>query len=102
MPRIEQIQQMLAAEPDDLFLSFALAMEYVKQGMQEEAVAQFARVSDLDPNHTAAHSQRADVLFALGRKDQARAALADGVAAAERAGDKHAADKMRQAISLME
>ena len=33
MPRIEQIQEMLATEPDDVFLNYSLAMELLKEKM---------------------------------------------------------------------
>jgi len=99
--RLDQIQQMLLSEPDDVFLNFALAMEQVKAGHLAEAADQFARVIQLDPHHTAAYSQRAGTLIALGRKDEAKAVLNEGIAAAGRTGDKHAADQMRQAISLL-
>ncbi len=48
MPSIEQLGKLLAAEPDDVFLNFALAMEYVGAGRLDDAVRQFARVLELD------------------------------------------------------
>ena len=48
MSRLDKIQRMLEADPQDAFLNFSLAMEYVKEGRSEEALAQFSRVVELD------------------------------------------------------
>jgi len=92
---------MLEGSPDDVFLNFALAMEHAKAGEHEAALARFIRVGELDPNHTASYFQRAQILIGLGRKPEAKAVLADGIAAAQRAGDKHAASEMSQTLSLI-
>ena len=59
------------------------------------------RVIQLDPNHVAAYMQRAGVLVNLKRTEDARQALEQGIAAAKRAGDSHAAEKMTQALTLL-
>jgi Flp pilus assembly protein TadD len=102
MSRIEQIEKMLASNPDDVFLNFALAMEQVKSGQSEQALAGFQRVTELDPNYVPAYTQLSNTLIALARKDEARAVLARGVEAATRTGDSHAAGKMRDALKLLE
>lgn len=102
MSRIEQIEKMLAANPDDVFLNFALAMERVKSGQPEQAVPVFQRVTELDPKYISAYTQLSNTLIALGRKDEAKAVLSRGVEAATLAGDKHAAGKMRDALKLLE
>ena len=101
MSRLSKIQQMLQADPDDVFLNFSLAMEYVKENRLDEAAAQFDRVLQLDPNHVAAYMQRAGALLSLKRTEDARQAFEQGIAAAKRAGDNHAADKMTQALTLL-
>ena len=102
MPRIEQITKMLASSPDDVFLNFAMAMEQVKIGQPEQAVAGFRRVIELDRDYVPAYTQLSNTLIALGRKDEAMAILAKGVEAAARTGDKHAAGKMGDALKLLE
>jgi Flp pilus assembly protein TadD len=99
--RLAKIQQMLQADPNDVFLNFSLAMEYAKDNRLDEAVAQFERVNHLDPNHVAAYTQRASALVSLKRTEDARRALEQGIAAAQRTGDTHAADKMTQTLALL-
>src|SRR5512139_4073583 len=96
-----KIEQMLQADPQDVFLNFSLAMEYAKEGRTAEAVQQFARVTELDPNHVSAYYQQANALVALGRSEDARQVLECGVAAARRATDAHMVDKMSQMLGLL-
>ena len=101
MSRLEQIQNMLAADPQDAFLNFALAMEYVKSGQLEEAVAQFAKVSEVDPHNVASYFQRGNTLITLGRLHDASTVLREGIAVAERIGDHHAAGEMGEVLATL-
>jgi predicted Zn-dependent protease len=101
MSRLDQIQQMLQKEPGDVFLNFALAMEYVKLARPEEAVTQFKHVVTLDPNYTAAYFQQGNVLINLGRLDDAGTALREGIAIAQRIGDQHAAGEMSEVLATL-
>lgn len=82
MSRLEQIQELLVREPRDLFLNFGLAMELVKAGRRTEAVAQFDRLHELDPNYIPAYFQKANTLIALGEEEAAREELRRGIEAA--------------------
>jgi len=101
MSRIEQIRRMLQAEPDDVLLNFALAMELMNAGRNEQALLQFDRVLEIDPHYTAAYIQKAKLLASLGRSDEAREVLRAGIAAAESAGDSHSTDKMTELLQAM-
>ena len=101
MSRMAKIQQMLQADPNDVFLNFSLAMEFAKEGQADEAVRQFARVTELDPNHVSAYYQQANALVGLDRDTDARQVLERGVEAARRAGDGHMVDKMSQMLGLL-
>ncbi len=101
MSRLEQIQKMLKEDPRDTFLNFGLAMEYVKAGRSQEAVAQFERVIEFNPDEVAAYFQQGKTLVALGRIDQAKTALAQGIAAAERLGNTHAVAEMNELLTAL-
>lgn len=101
MPRIESIQKMLESEPQDVFLNFALAMEYLKADRKEDALAQFESVNRLDPDYVPAYLQRGQTLIALNRKDDGRSVLREGIDVAQRTGDKHAAQEMRDMVDLL-
>lgn len=101
MPRIEQIKQMLAAEPDDVFLNFTLGLELAKGGQHAQAVQSFEKVIALDVSYTAAYLQMARSLIDLHRREEARQALAKGASAAEAAGDLHARDQMTELLRTL-
>ncbi len=95
MPTIEQLQNLLAAEPDDVFLNFGLAMQLARAGRLDDAARQFERVIRLDPKYIAAYLHWGKMLIGAGRHADAREILSRGAAVAEAAGDRHARDEMR-------
>lgn len=101
MSRIEPIKKMLAAEPDDVFLNFSLAMEYVKADRPDDALEQFRQVSRIDPDYIPAYFQQGRMMIALERHDEARTVLAQGVAVAERIGDTHAVAEMNETLAAL-
>lgn len=102
MPRREKLEQLLAAEPDDVFLNFGLAMELTKEGDRDRALAQFDRVLQLDPNYHAAHYHKAATLIELGRTDEARQVLTAGLTAARVAGNTHAESEMADLLASLD
>ena len=95
MPSREQIEKLLGAEPDDVFLNFGLAMELKKADLTDEAIAQFDRVIQLDPAYTAAYYHKGNTLIALGRNEEAKPVLQAGVEASRQAGNQHAESEMQ-------
>jgi tetratricopeptide (TPR) repeat protein len=102
MSRVQQIQTLLENDPDDVFLNFSLAMEWVSAGEHEAAIRQFDRVVELDRNYATAYFRKADVLAGLTRRDEARQTLQIGIEAAERAGDGHLKMKMTERLGQLD
>ena len=94
MTRLEKLQGMLQDSPEDLFLNYALAMEHVSGGRKEDALTAFGRVLTIDPNHSAAWFQQAQLLATAGDFTEARESAARGVAAAKVQGDQHAVEEI--------
>lgn len=101
MSRLEQIRVMLESEPDDVFLNFGLAMEFVRESRFDEALDRFDRVVDLDADYLAGHFQRARTLAQVDRIEEAREALNGGIEAARRSGDTHAAGEMAEFLASL-
>jgi Flp pilus assembly protein TadD len=93
--RKEQIEAMLAEDPNDPFLRYGLAMEHVSQGADEEAVRCFQELLATAPDYVPAYMQAGQALVRLGRPEQARELWRKGVAVARQAGNQHAADEMQ-------
>jgi Flp pilus assembly protein TadD len=93
--RRQQIEEMLAADPNDPFLRYGLAMEHAGAGEDEEAVRCFQDLLKVSPDYVPAYMQAGRALVRLGRDDEARALYRTGIAVARRKGDGHAAEEMR-------
>lgn len=51
--RLLKLQEMLSEKPDDIFLNYALAMEYKGQNQVLQTIQQLEKVLLLDENHVA-------------------------------------------------
>ena len=100
--RLQKLQAMLEKTPNDTFLLYAIALEHKKAADYPEALRWFDRVIQVDPGYAVAYHQAGLTHEAAGGLDAAKRAYRDGIAAAERKGDHHAADEMRAALSFIE
>jgi Flp pilus assembly protein TadD len=100
--RKQQLQEMLAEEPNDPFLRYGLAMEFVSEGNDEEAVRCFHELTAAAPDYVPAYHQAGQALVRLGRTDQARALFDRGIVAARKQGDVHAAEEMAGFLANLE
>jgi Tfp pilus assembly protein PilF len=99
--RLEILKQMLAQNPKDSFARYGVAMEYVRAGEFEHAVAEFKMIIEFDPNYTAAYFHGGQALEKLGEIDDARAVYAAGVEACSRTGNAHARSEMQAALDML-
>ena len=101
MSRIEKIQRMLGDEPDDVFLNFALAMEFAKLERFTDSLAQFDRVLQIDPGYVVAFFHKAKTLAAMGDADAAKEVLTAGIDKATEVGDTHAKLEMTEYRAIL-
>lgn len=92
--RLDRLLALLAAEPDDGFVLYGLGQECQKLGRLDEAVAWYDRTIAADPKQCYAFFHKAKALEAAGRRDEAAATLATGLAQARRVGDLKAASEI--------
>ncbi|SRR5579871_1800933 len=99
--RKQQIEEMLAEAPDDAFLRYGLAMEYVSAGDDEGAARCLHELLAVDAAYVPAYLQLGQILTRLGRPAEARATYARGIEVAQRQGDGHAAEEMQRFLLEM-
>src|SRR5262245_53251233 len=92
--RRRQIEETLGRDADDSFLRYGMAMEHASAGEDDEAARQLLDLTRRDAGYVPAYLQAGQALVRLGRDDEARAVLRDGIAVATRKGDGHAAGEM--------
>jgi Flp pilus assembly protein TadD len=97
--RKQQLQEMLADEPNDAFLRYGLAMEYMSEGNDEEAVRHFRELFTVTPDYVPAYHQGAQALLRLGKAEDARVVLRTGIAFALKQGNPHTAEEMQELLA---
>src|SRR5262245_4387546 len=63
--RKQQIEAMLADDPNDTFLNYALAMEHVSAGQDQEAVGRLEHLIQIAADYVPAYFQAAQALVRL-------------------------------------
>ena len=69
--RLEQLRAMLAEEPNDAFIRYAIALELKRAGKMEEAVNDLQMLLKEDPKYIACYYQLAVTLIDIGRAEDA-------------------------------
>ncbi len=96
-PRMEQIEAMLAEDPDDAFLRYGLAMEHASSGDDATCVDVLRDLitrTAANP-YVPAFLQAGQALVRLDRIPEACEVLRKGIDAARRSGDTHAQGEMQ-------
>ena len=96
--RREQLEALLTEEPNDSFLRYGLAMEYVSQGDDAGAVLRFAELFAATPDYMPGYMQGGQALGRLGRVEEARETFRRGIAMAQQQGNHHAAEEMQEML----
>jgi tetratricopeptide (TPR) repeat protein len=96
--RIDVLKGILAQKPDDAFARYGLAMEYLKLGRAEDAVAEFRALIAAHPDYSYAYYHGGQAYEKLGRVDDAREIYRLGI---ERAPDAHARSEIQAALDLL-
>lgn len=69
--RLDQLRTMLAEEPTDAFIRYAIALELKRAGEMEQAAQDLERLIVEDPKYIACYYQLALILVDLGRAEEA-------------------------------
>lgn len=95
------LEQFVAQKPADAFARYGLALECVKLGDDSAALSHFQKLIETNPEYVAGYFQYGQLLSRLGRLDEARRTLSDGIVVAQKTGDAHARDEMQAALTLL-
>ena len=95
MDKIAMLTEILTQNPNDAFARYGLAMAYVSEGRDADALDEFDRIIAQTPDYVPAYQMSAQTLAKLGRTEEAIARLDSGLAAAQRTGNTHAASEMQ-------
>jgi predicted Zn-dependent protease len=93
--RIDDLSEILSQDPGNTLARYGLAMEYANSGDTKRALSEFNTLLAANPDYAAAYFMAAQTLAKAERTDEAKNMLQEGIAAAARKGDSHAASEMR-------
>jgi len=95
MDKIAALTEILQIDPANAFARYGLGMEHLSQQQPDAALGEFARVIEHNPDYVPAYQMSAQTLAKNGRSEEAVAILQQGLAAAARTGNAHAASEMQ-------
>ncbi|PCJ67328.1 MAG: hypothetical protein COA58_03130 [Bacteroidetes bacterium] len=98
MDRIEQIKTFLKDTPNDAFLNYALATEYVALGDDNQALTIFLKLVNDQPNYFATYYHIGKLYERVGEEVKAESAYKKGLEVTKRLGEKHANGELRGAF----
>jgi tetratricopeptide (TPR) repeat protein len=97
MQRIEQIKEFLKDSPNDAFLNYALAQEWIKTGDLNAAMDQFLMLIENHPEYLATYYHLGKLYIKLGRKEEAMSIFDTGIDKAKKAGEQHTLSELQSA-----
>jgi hypothetical protein len=95
MDKIAMLTEILTQHPTDAFARYGLAMAYAADGKNDDALREFSTTIQHNPDYVPAFQMSAQTLLKLGRTDEARQRLNEGLAAAARTSNAHATSEMQ-------
>jgi predicted Zn-dependent protease len=95
MDKIAALSEILAADPTNAFARYGLAMEHNTQGSTDRALTEFTTLIQHSPDYVPAYQMSAQTLAKLGRTEEAVSRLKEGLTAAQRTNNAHAASEMQ-------
>lgn len=103
-PRLQQIEAMLADDPNDEFLRYGQAMEYTSGGDDATAAKLLRELIALggDAPYIPAFLMAGQSYARLGEEGEAADVLRAGIAAAKKANDLHAVGEMQALLATVE
>lgn len=99
--RLQSLMKFYEKDPRDTFATYAIAMEHRKAGALDEAVSWYDRTLEIDPDHGYAYYHKAVTLLDLGRADEARGVIEQGIARTTARGDEKASGELRELLATL-
>ena len=92
----------MAADPNDSFSRYALALELDKADSRVNAAGELREVIARDPGYVAAYYHLGRILSRLGEMEEARAVYKRGLEAASAARDQRSLSEIQEALAMLD
>src|SRR2546421_5428575 len=101
MNRIEILKGFLNDNANDSFSRYALALEYMKLGQNDDALRELETVRLNDPDYLATYFQLGQLYQKVGRTHDAEKTFRTGMTVAAKAGDEHTRSELEGALETL-
>lgn len=102
LSRIDMLIELLRKEPDDIFLNYALGIEYIAELSIGDAESKFKRVLELDPNYIPAFYQLGKLYESQLKNEEALSFFKTGLQKATEQKNNKAVNEFNEAIFMLE
>ena len=99
--RIKPLLNLLKDNPDDPFLIFALAQEWMKTGRIDEALECYNKLLKTNPEYTATYYHLGKLYETTGELDLAAKTFKAGLERTKANGEHHAYSELEAALNLL-
>lgn len=102
MNRLEQLTAFLQDSPNDPFLNYATAQEYLNLGMADVALEKYLWLTENHPSYVATYYHLGKLLVERGEKEAALAWFNQGIEQAKAAKELHSLSELQSAKLALE
>ena len=99
--RLEILKNLVAQNPADSFARYGLAMAYAAAAKHAQAVDEYTKLIEMNPNYVAAYYHGGQALEKLGRLDEARQIYRRGIQVCAQIGDEHTRSELQAVLDLL-
>lgn len=99
--RLEQLKGMLKDNPQDSFLLYAIAQEYIKHNNKAEALKFFDNLLRTNPHYTGAYYHLGKLYESMDQLDDAIDTYKQGLVITQQTGARHDYNELKGALSLI-
>lgn len=100
--RLEALLDFHSEDPTDPFTRFAIAQEYAKRGLTDDALGFYESLVQDAPNYVGTYYHLGKLYERLGRNEEARATYRNGMNVAQQQSDFHARAELNDALLALE
>ncbi len=96
--RLTQLLNLIAEMPDDAFLKYGIALEYVSRGNDNLALQHFLELKKAQPQYLALYYQLGKLYERLQQNDHAIRSYNEGIEVARLKKDSHTLSELQSAL----
>ncbi|MCS4228753.1 Tetratricopeptide repeat protein [compost metagenome] len=99
--RLDQLNEFLKESPEDPFLKYAIAAEYLKLNDEQEALVRFEKLIENHPDYVGTYYHLGKLYEKLDKQEPAITTYKNGIEIARKSRNFHALGELQGALSFL-